>query len=574
MDLVEEFLELGNQVSVTTLMKLLACVQRRFPRRLIPKSMVDLLNLKSGNIGNNGPAKFWAWLARQQWRKMLPATFQVDVIMFDPAQENPNHVSSWPMFLPSETFSSIYKYDWRLFEQRFLGKEGSTDLSKCVPLAVHGDDAESHRRRSFTITTVSSLLTGGSPWDSRLLIYCMDTARATDSTYDVLDSWVVHSLTELQLGVFLDVDAFGRPWPDRPNKGQPIAGGWRGVICCHKGDEKYLARAYHTNTSWQSKYCCWLCRASRTNPSMLYTLHGRFAPHRATACSTESFIVSGCKGTPWVRLPGFHVQMLSNDYLHITDLALIPDAAASALVELTSTDLVWQGDNQDERLRRAHVEFVAECRRHKIRNRGQVFSMQLRGICVWALFCFTSSVGLLFWNPRKHLTGAASAYPSITQKHFNGAEAAILARWLAGITLAVACANPLDEYAQLRAAIFVNLAAMRRILSQEGVIMTPAALKDLERANYLYHAALNGVARACIDNDKLLYKIRPKGHKLDHLVLDQAPKFNPLWASTYGDEDMVGRIKDFARRSHPNQLGRQVLDRYAAYCCCRWMRKL
>ncbi|CAJ1459451.1 unnamed protein product [Effrenium voratum] len=509
MDLVEEFLELGNQVSVTTLMKLLACVQRRFPRRLIP----------------------------------------VDVIMFDPAQENPNHVSSWPMFLPSETFSSIYKYDWRLFEQRFLGKEGSTDLSKCVPLAVHGDDAESHRRRSFTITTVSSLLTGGSPWDSRLLIYCMDTARATDSTYDVLDSWVVHSLTELQLGVFLDVDAFGRPWPDRPNKGQPIAGGWRGVICCHKGDEKYLARAYHTNTSWQSKYCCWLCRASRTNPSMLYTLHGRFAPHRATACSTESFIVSGCKGTPWVRLPGFHVQMLSNDYLHITDLALIPDAAASALVELTSTDLVWQGDNQDERLRRAHVEFVAECRRHKIRNRGQVFSM-------------------------KHLTGAASAYPSITQKHFNGAEAAILARWLAGITLAVACANPLDEYAQLRAAIFVNLAAMRRILSQEGVIMTPAALKDLERANYLYHAALNGVARACIDNDKLLYKIRPKGHKLDHLVLDQAPKFNPLWASTYGDEDMVGRIKDFARRSHPNQLGRQVLDRYAAYCCCRWMRKL
>lgn len=54
-------------------------------------------------------------------------------------------------------------------------------------------------------------------------------------------------------------------------------------------------------------------------------------------------------------------------------------------------------------------------------NRGQVFSMQLRGICAWALFCFTSSVALLFWNPRKHLTGAASAYPSIAQKHFNGA---------------------------------------------------------------------------------------------------------------------------------------------------------
>ena len=62
--------------------------------------------------------------------------------------------------------------------------------------------------------------------------------------------------------------------------------------------------------------------------------------------------------------------------------------------------------------------------------------------------------------------------------------------------------------------------------------------------------------------------------RLEHLVYDCAPRLSPLPASTYADEDMVGKIKQFALKSHPFRLGYQILQRYAAYCCCRWLRQL
>lgn len=37
-----------------------------------------------------------------------------------------------------------------------------------------------------------------------------------------------------------------------------------------------------------------------------------------------------------------------------------------ALIELTEDESIWQGDGQDERLRQAYVQFVAECRRHGV----------------------------------------------------------------------------------------------------------------------------------------------------------------------------------------------------------------
>jgi len=37
-----------------------------------------------------------------------------------------------------------------------------------------------------------------------------------------------------------------------------------------------------------------------------------------------------------------------------------------ALMELTADSSVWKGDTQDERLRKAFVQFTAECKRHRV----------------------------------------------------------------------------------------------------------------------------------------------------------------------------------------------------------------
>lgn len=249
-------------------------------------------------------------------------------------------------------------------------------------------------------------------------------------------------------------------------------------------------------------------------------------------------------------MAGWNIEVILSDWLHIVDLTLTPECAASALLELTETDSIWQGANQDERLRRAYCEFVAECKRRKIRNRGQVFAV-------------------------KHMLPArGAAYPTLAQKHLNGAEAVVMARWLQGICLGIAAASPDSEHAQLGAAVFVNLVLMRKAMSGVGILMPDENLRQLRSANYLFHASLNSLAHSAVQSGNIRWKIRPKLHKLDHLVLDQSERVCPMAVSTYMDEDMVGKVKRFAMMSHPNLLGRQVLLRYSAYCCTRWQRRL
>ena len=85
-------------------------------------------------------------------------------------------------------------------------------LDRTVPLVLHGDDAESHRCRSYLVVTVGSAVVHASPWDSKLVVYVADNAQSCDETYTVLDTWVTWSLVELLLGHWLDVDPWGKPF--------------------------------------------------------------------------------------------------------------------------------------------------------------------------------------------------------------------------------------------------------------------------------------------------------------------------------------------------------------------------
>lgn len=62
--------------------------------------------------------------------------------------------------------------------------------------------------------------------------------------------------------------------------------------------------------------------------------------------------------------------------------------------------------------------------------------------------------------------------------------------------------------------------------------------------------------------------------RLDHIAYDHAKAHNPLRLACYSDEDAVGQIKRLAAKAYPKQLSQQVLLRYAAYCCVRWLRQL
>ena len=109
-------------------------------------------------------------------------------------------------------------------------------LDRCVPLVVHGDGADSHRRRSFLVLTLGSLVVSGNFWDCKFLLYCLDESRATPDTVSPLDLWCAWSMTELQLGSYMDKDPWGRSLAafDTGKRQGLIAGGYKGILCYHK----------------------------------------------------------------------------------------------------------------------------------------------------------------------------------------------------------------------------------------------------------------------------------------------------------------------------------------------------
>lgn len=70
--------------------------------------------------------------------------------------------------------------------------------------------------------------------------------------------------------------------------------------------------------------------AAQKKGELLYTQFGPSAPHRATLVSNEEFFKTGCRPNAWLRLPGFDVERVFLDWLHLVDLALTPESSASA----------------------------------------------------------------------------------------------------------------------------------------------------------------------------------------------------------------------------------------------------
>lgn len=160
-----------------------------------------------------------------------------------------------------------------------------------------------------------------------------------------LDTWLAWSYTELQCGRWFHGGPWSEELDDRKEKGgQLIANGYRGIIVCYRGDEKAIQKAFQMKISWISEQVCWRCCASRLRRSQnLYTYFGPSAPHRRTLCDVNTFITKFCRPNPWIRIPGFHPEQLQFDLLHVFDLTLVPDAAASVARLNIYMNGIWYG---------------------------------------------------------------------------------------------------------------------------------------------------------------------------------------------------------------------------------------
>ena len=177
-------------------------------------------------------------------------------------------------------------------EHPLLPKLSLAELHMVIPLEVHGDDAELHKRRSFSISTVSSALTTASTWDHKLLLSCFDNSAAGESTSTEIDCWICWGLVCATAGVYLDHDWHGRAFskdymPQLFQKaGRRIAGKFRFVFAGHKGDQVYLHKCYKFENYWTSQEVCRACAVPKRQ--LVGSIFKRSAPFHLKALKDGS----------------------------------------------------------------------------------------------------------------------------------------------------------------------------------------------------------------------------------------------------------------------------------------------
>ena len=132
-----------------------------------------------------------------------------------------------------------------------------------VPVELHGDDADAHRRRTFLVVSWQSAVTKGATIDCLFPAFCLDNNQATEQTASQLEMALVWSLQQMSAGRLFNHNHWGvtttAAFPG------PIAGRYRACWVGTKGDQAYLKKAFKLSGSWVSKNVCHACQAGPLN---------------------------------------------------------------------------------------------------------------------------------------------------------------------------------------------------------------------------------------------------------------------------------------------------------------------
>ena len=97
-------------------------------------------------------------------------------------------------------------------------------------------------------------------------------------------------------------------------------------------------------------------------------------------------------------------------------------------------------------------------------------------------------------------------------------------------------------------------------------------MQNVEWYYLLYRTSYNELACWALDQQRLLYPVRPKMHQFEHICLDVAPLINPRFVQCIMDEDLMRRVKAITLGVHANVYAKRALEHYSVALALRWTR--
>ena len=148
-------------------------------------------------------------------------------------------------------------------------QDAELDFSRCVPLVIHTDGAESYTNHELSCWSISSLAVhGGETMDAKFLVasipsWRMPTKEVRELAMSRFLGVIAWSFQACLRGIFPSSGPFGMELDHGRQQpaGLPLPGNWRAAYIGWKGDRKARALEHRMRRTWQTTQCCEFCEA-------------------------------------------------------------------------------------------------------------------------------------------------------------------------------------------------------------------------------------------------------------------------------------------------------------------------
>jgi len=343
----------------------------------------------------------------------------------------------------------------------------------------------------------AGILSTRSPMATRLVVTILPhrwrrERRTTRQLLEVL-AW---SFQAMMMGTFPMSDHTGTPWdPSDPRSltaGRPLAAGLLATVVDIKGDWSWQCKLFGI-PSWSCSHMCHECAAGTRPPYYFSDVRTRPGWRLRRIGHATLLRLPKMAVCPLAQSPGFHTQMLRKCSMHCCNLGFGGGVNGNCLVELVEEGFFGDVGLPAETLyHQAWADFKRFCAENEIRCSQPPFTPRMAGMI------------------------HAGSSPDLDTKAFNGR---VISAYMAEVTQAALLANN-SRHAVLRAGAAWGLAALYHRLERAPMIMTEEQADAAFSAGMTSLQCYNALACESVRNRRPRWTVRPKNHKVHHLLLE------------------------------------------------------
>ncbi|CAE7318528.1 unnamed protein product [Symbiodinium sp. CCMP2592] len=489
-----------------------------------------------------------------------------------------HRVTGVPVHLVHETLGLFWKKFRAVHPQHSVfDNSDNLDFERLIPYYLHGDGGRGYKKDPIEILSMFPALGSGSrgapcdlsskrpaQTDIKLGINLQGNSGATRFLFGVVSSLVAK--TDPQ--IFDDLVA---KWSDSLRSlfhdGFQAAGStWRVMILGFTGDSPFVKKIGKTTRSFHNvrkffssrkpqKGCCWLCHAGHEEPEQGIAIPfehlGLFEPEWLKTCRLQNPL-------PWVGNGGaiLHHMLFDKadtpasffrpDLFHIFHAGVGQDFTASALVYSMRELYAQRG-----------VARNLECLNADLRTWMQ--SSRKRLHC-----------GFL----TEDLLGYSSTREFPEGKWSKNSDTSTIVKFVIHLLQRPDYAYKVAGDPILQEILECALAMGRvfRSCFQAEFFMASADCIVVIESGHRFLTGYASLVSMCLSQELCLFKLRPKTHYLNHVILRVYEEYrqsgtatNPCAESTFMSEDFVGRTARISRRVSPRSVALKTLQRYLLF---------